>query len=814
MNSEDFTDIMSESAELSALYLAKAIRAFSEYYVQVTERLPEDFQQGVSLTPKDFFGYSQIEMVRETVLESPIWRRLAMLSIVWAIVEPAREALREAIDLLDVKIKQAKAADQCWIEIDETNAVQSVEDCEISKLCKMFLEALNRVSFMPVIKLVEPPTPSSLEPGIATFEYAKLEFPRDTIRVVQMDSISSSDESPIYLKTKIIRLQDNVPFATLSYTWGNPSGIFCSEQERDTVPRTDIPIICDGKRLGIGENLYRFLLRWRQFLANFDDIVPKDMPPDQAEAYRPPSEIWIDAICINQQDIEEKNEQVSIMGEIHSKSTKTWVWLGEKDQFSEEAFKVLEPLADVRLGDDSNENLSKREKKERLVQLGLPPNVTSWKWFAVFALLERQWFRRSWVLQEAALSRNVYVLCGPRCTQEDMASVISSITRMKMMDPDMLSSHGLYLQRLKGSKVHILDLWTLSRQALCYNPRDKVYAVASLANRDVYKTEDTVPDRKPLVPDYNKSVCEVYCDAAWFTLLTQASLAMLSLIGLNPQQNEHGLPSWVPDLSESPRYVSFWSIRYSHGGPRWSADTGMHWDIPRPEMRYQQCLGVQVSFVGKVSRTSQGEINYKRKKSEAIDYKHFVAFYKLLPPTYLGDANGQAAFEVLWRTIIADFASGISPAPEKYAQEFGKTYFQSLQHAVDEKISGIPNDYDNDLRQIYSTMREVAGDGMSVAMKENMFVYTEEGEEFRTRVFQTTNKRRLFIADTGHVGCGDGKLCVGDLVVVMAGYPIPFILRQGSGGRYKAIGEAYVHGIMFGEHAMKPDVKWESIILE
>lgn len=48
----------------------------------------------------------------------------------------------------------------------------------------------------------------------------------------------------------------------------------------------------------------------------------------------------------------------------------------------------------------------------------------------------------------------------------------------------------------------------------------------------------------------------------------------------------------------------------------------------------------------------------------------------------------------------------------------------------------------------------------------------------------------------------------------MAGYPIPFILRGGSGGNYQAIGEAYVHGIMFGEHAMEPDAQWESIILE
>ncbi|KAF7522785.1 hypothetical protein G7054_g12015 [Neopestalotiopsis clavispora] len=760
--------------EIGPCYIVSlCITRIAAFYSVATEGLSKDSGHTGLLTPDAVYGCFLRQAAKKMIFELPTPQRLAVLSTSWSQVECAEKLFREEINRFDAKIEEVKALNPCWDGRVNIERVRQIFDSQLYKALDEYVEAMSSVPRVPSIMRAKLPELAAL-PDVPTFEYAKLESPNDTIRV----------------------------------------------------------------------------------------------------------------------DIEEKNKQVSIMGEIYNKSTKTWVWLGEEDEFSGAAFKILGILATAAGSIDDKagkRHLDELERKALLVKLGLPGQI-SWNWFAVFALFERQWFRRSWVVQEATLSRSIYVLCGQHywswsafvtaysqlnslqlrteicalasleltperleptriiredscplhgrstaeergtfkksmkslsdmrfhiChegTQVDMAEVLFRITAMRLKDPD-ISDDGVGIDGgTLRSMTHIPALWELSRRTLCYDPRDKVYALASLVNRNVYRTPDTVQDRRPLVPDYNKSVCEVYCDAAWFTLLTQANLSILSLIGNIAHESEHGLPSWVPDLSQPPQPLAFWTIQDRKQEPLWSADAGMRWKIPPLAMRYQKLLAVEVSFVGKVSGTSHGEINYNRRKRDGIDYKDFLAFYKLLPPTYLGDADGQNAFEVLWRTMIADFADETSPAPPKYAQEFGKSYIIALRDAADDCIAG--NIDNNDLASIYSTMKEVAGEGMLAGDAEKMYVDTDETKEFGQRVFNTMDKRRLFIADTGHVGCGDARLSVGDMVAVIAGYPIPFILRQGSGGRYKAIGEAYVHGIMLGEHAMKPDVEWESIVLE
>lgn len=803
-----------DPAELDIAFdVAKRINCITEYYERAIKGLLDDTGNGLPPYPEAVHGHLRLDTVRKTVLEHSKQGKVAILSLNWSLVESAEERLRKIIDQFDVKIKEVKAADRRWDGVNEDNTMRPTKDSKLYQICIDFWDTLGKVPLIPSIKRNEPPTRSSLEPHLPTFEYMKLESPMDTIRVVRMESISSSRESPIYLTTRLVGLQDNVPFATLSYTWGNPFGIFCSESERDTTPRTDIPIICDGKRIEIAENLYRFLIRWRASLAAFKENWGESPMPDALERARPPSEFWIDALCINQQDIEEKNHQVSLMGEIYNKCAKTWIWLGEEDQFSQKAFELLEILANISQDDAGKvERVGKAENMALLIELGLP-GFDSWRWFALFALFERQWFRRSWVMQEAALSRDIYVVCGSLCVpwgglvmahqkmkqlrlldaigsvgmqelrperfqfrtleysfekrvvlkkskkassdlrfhpchegiEADMASVVVKIARIKITDPDLPSDDGISLDNKIDATFHFLDLWELSRKTLCSNPRDKVYAVASLANRDIYKTPDTIPDRRPLVPDYKKSVCEVYCDSAWFILLTQASLDMFSLIGHTPQQNEHGLPSWVPDLSQSPHYRALGTIQSVRPGPGWSADAGTRWQIPPAAMRYRRHLRVQVSFVGKIQDRAQGEYHYedthyKNKKPFNIDYKQLLDFSKLLPPTYFGDPNGQTQFEVLWRTVIADYAGGISPASPMYAEEFGKDYSRAFRSAHDDYIVG--NVDNNDFFLTLPAMNDLIGDDSS-AMMEKMDVVTDETAEFHHRAFQTMGNRRL-----------------------------------------------------------------------
>lgn len=129
------------------------------------------------------------------------------------------------------------------------------------------------------------------------FQYIPLLGPKN-IRVLILHPARRSNQ-PIECSFRKITLQDNVAsvdYEALSYTWGAPRG-------------TE-PIQCEGRTILVTLNCEQALLHLRQRFK--------------------PRTLWIDAICINQQSTEEKNQQVSMMGDIYTSATRTILWLGPK----------------------------------------------------------------------------------------------------------------------------------------------------------------------------------------------------------------------------------------------------------------------------------------------------------------------------------------------------------------------------------------------------------------------------------------------------------------------------------------------------
>jgi hypothetical protein len=225
-------------------------------------------------------------------------------------------------------------------------------------------------------------------------------------------------------------------------------------------------------------------------------------------------------------------------------------------------------------------------------------------------------------------------------------------------------------------------------------------------------------------------------------------------------------------------------------------------------------LSVKAIFIGTIRDTDHAEPSFKDGESFKFDYKQALEFIKKLSITYLGHQDGQTQFEVLWRTVIADFAGGISPANSKYAAEFETCCLQAFRQSSDELT--VQNGHDPGFVLGILAMRDLGrleNDDLSTSI-DQMNIETEETAEFRQCLLNTMANRRPLISDSGHVGCGNTSLSADDFIVVLAGSPVPFILRRGSGERYQVIGEAYVHGIMFGEEAMNSDTKWKFKILE
>ncbi|OCK97465.1 HET-domain-containing protein, partial [Cenococcum geophilum 1.58] len=146
-------------------------------------------------------------------------------------------------------------------------------------------------------------------------------------------------------------------YEALSYLWGDP--------------KETLPISIDKHNLPVTVNLHAALSCLRD--RRFERII------------------WVDAVCINQANEIEKGHQLHSMVKIYGQANRVIVWLGEAADNSDQA------LEDIRVAaEDKFTNSSNNEKSQK----------------AILKLLERPWFRRTWIFQEIAAARYVLIMCG------------------------------------------------------------------------------------------------------------------------------------------------------------------------------------------------------------------------------------------------------------------------------------------------------------------------------------------------------------------------------------------------------------------
>lgn len=214
--------------------------------------------------------------------------------------------------------------------------------------------------------------------------------------------------------------------------------------------------------------------------------------------------LWIDAICINQDNLKEKTAQVARMNEIYYGADNVCVWLGAGDDETVETFEFLKALLNLKTLDDLIRN---RETPE--------------KWRLVAKLMQNKWFSRRWVIQELALARKATVRWGGEEIQwtdfADITALImthhstiqqmlghsttfsstqdpsSQFSQFGQLDPRALgantlvnatsdlfrrASNGEIQRRLMSLEVLVSSMFLPFEAS---DPRDTIYAVLSLA---------------------------------------------------------------------------------------------------------------------------------------------------------------------------------------------------------------------------------------------------------------------------------------------------------------------------------------------
>ncbi|KAH8780642.1 heterokaryon incompatibility protein-domain-containing protein [Hyaloscypha sp. PMI_1271] len=668
-----------------------------------------------------------------------------------------------------------------------------------------------------------------------------------SIRLLHIQS-GVGDGDVIRLSTRTVDLDDKPQYGALSYTWGRPISVFQTKEERDNLEDQQLPVICDGRIVNIGQNLHDFLSAWQRMLQATSDGNDERTVTARKVGLLPPTELWIDAICIDQKDMDEKSIQVSMMGRIYSQTQKVIIWLGPEDNFTRPALQIIFKMQEI-------EQLQARACRSMTDEdgckaLGLPP-ITSSIWWSVFAFLHRSWFRRVWVMQELAFAPQIQMQCGlltfPWAALSKAAGVLyesrlgDSMDMWAWMELDGPKfNEPLFLEDLTPilTTEERLDsdrnLFSTLKGRASSDPRDKIYAVLDIAKRDVHDTDLVSPYRRPLVPNYHLDTAEVYVEAAWYILLSGNDLELLSRKNLCSKNEESGLkppslPSWVPDWTLTLNETSMWALKPFKEG-NWSASRHVFWVPPEKSSVYRQILTVQGALVDVVAEVVESE-SFSLSKSGVVAAG--------LPAVYPWASEKLTPVDVLWRTLIANYDEDNYPASDeqhdaqsarnsvaskKLPIQIEQLSFNSTepkherQESAEENCSVLPklNLGNQALSQFDIMMKQLAKSAefpQSVPDEANRADSKVEREFDRLRSIFSSS-RRIFRTRENYLGNGPRSMRPGDQVWILAGTKVPSVLRPQENGKYVLVGDSYAHGIMHGEAFERQGFEFIDIQLE
>ncbi|KAI1400566.1 heterokaryon incompatibility protein-domain-containing protein [Hypoxylon fuscum] len=281
-----------------------------------------------------------------------------------------------------------------------------------------------------------------------------------------------------------------------------------------------------------------------------------DVPASSAAAIKcmrkldTPRRLWIDAICINQDDLAERGHQVSIMSEIYKSSRQNLVYLGEEDETAENAFDSLRRVYQE-IERKTNGKSGFRTKISQFSRGETEPIDCEFDEIAINALLKREWFKRLWVVQEVALAPSSICFCGSKLSIE-LVSVIRVLPWLRyhrQTTIDLMQAVGLWLVVEGKAKWSVCWLMVSTEHFLASELRDKIFAIAGLVPNPAENLRR--PDPALISTDYSKPLSHVYRDATRYAIQEEGKLNVLQFVRHRCDGDELDLgefPSWVPRL--------------------------------------------------------------------------------------------------------------------------------------------------------------------------------------------------------------------------------------------------------------------------
>jgi len=561
--------------------------------------------------------------------------------------------------------------------------------------------------------------------------------------------------------TTLIRFQ----YTALSYVWGSelkPCVLFCSCGEAAS-GRADA--LASLNALPITASLDSILRRFRENIQNA------------------PEYLWIDAVCINQENLEERNNQVLLMGDIYSLAERTFVCLGDDDNDVNEASRCINSLCNAyRTSTERGrlkQSLLEVENRPWLLTKDNPGYISEKSWRCFERLLSRPWFSRVWVFQEVVLSADICILYKTSALSwEELLQACQMVEELHLAieSPGGQSLHWpvVAMEDAKSWKLNrdaapittpvmlcdednkwafdLYGLIPLNRLLLMVrglqatDARDKVYALLSISSGF---------DRGFLLPNYSISIEECYINTAkaLYRMRDISPLAFLSYVQHANGSLSADLPSWCPD---------------------WRRPLEAPWLILTSESTFRKSFNGKAEFSFEKGRHILAVSGISLMKIIGYERKQQQQHSDQLSSDISYPITNQPYSAILKKRIHQKQAfDTLGPNPPR-----GSFWAHSVRHGdIDLSASPLSRLYDSSASQ---TDVDIAA------------------WDRANNVQGIAHGRRPFITNRGFVGFAPAASTIGDEICLLFEGKVLFVIRR-EREFCRFVGECFVFGLMDGE---------------
>ncbi|OWY43327.1 HET-like protein [Alternaria alternata] len=579
---------------------------------------------------------------------------------------------------------------------------------------------------------------------IKSLQYKRLTRDR-TIRI--LDLAPGTWDEPIICSLRTVDLDnDNPRYEAISYAWGD-------HNDRK-------PVICNGCAITTTRSLFEALQRFRY-----------------VDATRT---LWADALCINQADDDEKTLQVRLMSSIYTKAVSVLVWLQhEDDQVVQDSLNAICRFVCEKDG---------FAKHGEMGEAWLPTPDTFYQWHdvdvtsvsgvgsseaadvaiaALELICDSPWFGRGWVIQEVALSTSASVFWGHSEIGFEWLGVASCCVTSEYTyrSGDGISfCFNLFVvlrssHRSNGPWDSFLFLMHATNQMAFSEPKDRIYGLLGLKTLEC----DPADGQSFIDPDYNITTMECYRRAAAKLLAEWHDLRVLSWVQY-ASQSVQDWPSWVPDWSQSPDTMF---VGHANEEDIQKRDISGLVQISETSLGGVQCIEISGFKVDTINREIEEYANLAGHGGDSYLLEGLQTMLRRLEHKYsrqclactLGNDNRDSPLD---SARIANRLSEYSAFMER-----------------------------NFVQDTYSRPVEAWSDDRSDRL-------VPSADTFAFDCDLEIPDCCLFITSTEMLGIGPRAMVPGDVVVVLHGAEVPFVLRPVDNGLWRLVGECYLYDVNEG----------------